>query len=83
MVLKHMKECLISSRVRKMQVKTVLITYLIKLTKIYNLTIYLVLRLRVRGKIFLYITGGIKANETKQKSYEGELSKIINPRNLS
>ena len=35
------------------------------------------------GKIFLYITGGIKANETKQKSYEGELSKIINPRNLS
>ena len=27
MVLKHMKECLISSRVRKMQVKTVLITY--------------------------------------------------------
>ena len=58
MVLKHMKECLISSRVRKMQVKTVLITYLIKLTKIYNLTIYLVLRLRVRGGIYSYTLQG-------------------------
>lgn len=34
MVLRHTKECLISSRVRKIQVKTVLITYHIKLTKI-------------------------------------------------
>lgn len=82
MVLKHMKECLISSRVRKIQVKTVLITYQtdknIKVNKIRCVKAE-----GKGGKISLYITGGIKANETQSKSYEGDLSKIINPRNLS
>ena len=81
MVLKHMKECLISSRVRKMKVKTI---NNISNWQKYKTTIYFVLRLRVRGERYSYtLQGEIKSNETKQISYEGELSKIINPMNLS